>query len=180
MGYGYAQLASSELLTAFADLDLKCINRGVSGDCIEDLVYRWKTDCLELKPDVVSILVGINDVWQAYQGITTKDNAIFYELFREILQKTKETINPQFILCEPFLLHVSEEVLPWREDLNEKISLIKKLAEEYNAVFVPFDRMFTEVSKEKAPSYWAPDGVHPTHAGHALMAKEWIAHVVTG
>lgn len=180
MGFGYAHVASSELIAVFPDLNLKCINRGISGNCIEDLLYRWEVDCLQLKPDVVSILVGINDVWQAYQGINTKDNAIFYELYREILQKTKETISPQFILCEPFLLHVSEEVLPWREDLNEKISLIKKLAEEFNAVFVPYDRMFTEASKEKNPSYWAPDGVHPTQAGHSLMAKEWIAHVVNG
>ncbi len=174
MGFGYAYMASSSLSARYPDLNLTFLNRGVSGNCIHDLLSRWERDCLVLKPDVVSILVGINDTWQAYEGMIPEDNNLFFERYREILQRTKEAFNPQFILCEPFLLHVSEEVVELRASLDQKISLIQKLAEEFNAEYVPFDAMFTKASQETDPSYWAPDGVHPTPAGHALMAEQWI------
>ncbi len=177
MGFGYAYMASSSIRAHYSDLNLTFINRGVSGNCIHDLLHRWERDCLQLKPDVVSILVGINDTWQAHEGLIADDNQIFYNHYHEMLQKTKEVCNPQFILCEPFLLHVSKEVVDLRESLDQKIIGIRKLAEEFSAVYVPFDTMFTEASEKTDPSYWAPDGVHPTPAGHALMAEEWIKSV---
>ncbi len=174
MGFGYAYMASSSMSARYPGLNLTFINRGVSGNCIHDLVNRWERDCLVLQPDVVSILVGINDTWQAHEGLIADDSQLFVDRYREILQKTKEACNPQFILCEPFLLHVSEEIGALRESLNRKISGIGKLTEEFNAEYVPFDLMFSKASEKTDPSYWAPDGVHPTPAGHALMAEQWI------
>ncbi len=178
MGGGYASMASAELSERFPELKPAFINRGISGDCIEDLYYRWQRDCLDLKPDIVSILVGINNVRQEYEGLRDADNSTFYTTYYQILQRTRETVNPQFIICEPFLLNVSKQVLPLRKNLDEKIKIIKKLAEEFRAVFVPFDTLFTEASKKAKPSHWAPDGVHPTPAGHTLMAREWVAQVI--
>jgi lysophospholipase L1-like esterase len=174
MGSGYAYMVSSFLCAQYPGLHLKFINRGVSGNCIDDLVGRWDRDCLDLRPDVVSVLIGINDTWRhcTYDSIASSE--MFEEAYRGILNRTKETCDPVFILCEPFLLHVSGEAEAFRDELDKRIDIVKKLKDEFNALYVPFDTMFTEASQDVDPAYWAPDGVHPTPAGHALMAKEWI------
>lgn len=178
MGNGYASMAAAHLQTRYKEKNITCINRGVSGDCVSDLLRRWQKDCLSLKPDMVSILVGVNDLWQAYEGITGQENEVFYNNYHEILQRARDTLHPQFIICEPFLLPVSDDIIAMRQDLAVKIDLIKQLAAEFDAAYVPFDTMFTDALKNTSPSYWAGDGVHPTQAGHALMAKEWVFRVI--
>lgn len=178
LGNGYVSLVASHLQTHYPGKNITCINRGVSGDCIDDLRRRWNKDCLKLKPDVLSILIGVNDAWQSFGALSTRDDEAFYNDYYEILKQTKEQLNPRFVLCEPFLLPVSDDIVTVRQTLDAKIVLIKQLAAEFNAIYVPFDTMFSEALKNTRPSYWAGDGVHPTSAGHALMAKEWILRVL--
>ena len=132
----------------------------------------------ELKPDVVSILVGVNNTWPRYFSNDITNEEAFFNDYHAILQSTVDALNPLLILCEPFILNVSKDIKAWREDLDPKIEVVRKLAKKFSAILVPFDKMFAEASKEKDPAYWAEDGVHPTLAGHELMAKEWLRCVV--
>ncbi len=177
MGYGYAYMASSWMSARYAELGLRFMNRGISGDRIEGIARRWDRDCIRLKPDVVSILAGVNNTWPRYLNDDATPDDSFYNDYYSILKKTRDTLNPQIILCEPFILYISDDIMAWRDDLDPKIEIVRKLATEFDALLVPFDTMFQEASKRANPSYWATDGVHPTPAGHALMAQEWLTCV---
>ena len=178
MGYGYANIVTIKLYKEYPELNLSFLNRGISGERVEDLLARWEGDCIQLKPDVVSVLVGVNNTWPRYFSSNITDEEAFYNDYCSIMQKTKDTLDPQLILCEPFILNVSEDIKAWREDLDPKIEIVRKLAKKFSAILVPFDTMFAEASKEVDPAHWAEDGVHPTQAGHELMAKEWLRCVV--
>lgn len=177
MGSGYAYFVSSILSAQYPELNLTFINRGISGNCIDDLERRWERDCLDHKPDLLSILIGVNDTWRYCTYDSRATSELFEETFREILTLAKNHFDPVFVLCEPFLLNVSEEVEMCRSELNKRIDAFKGLKDEFNAIYVPFNVMFAKSSKKVRPAYWAPDGVHPTPAGHALMAREWIRWV---
>ena len=178
MGSGYAYFVSSTLNARYPELNLTFINRGISGNCVDDLSGRWQRDCLDLKPHVVSILVGVNDTWRycTYDSFASSD--LFEKEYRKILTKTRRACNPILILCEPFLLDISDEIEGYRHELAKRIDIVKKLVDDFDAMYVPFDTLFTEASKNVDPSYWAPDGVHPTPAGHAFMAEKWLSYVV--
>lgn len=178
MGYGYAYMASSWMSAKYAELDICFFNRGVSGDRVEDITGRWDRDCIRLKPDVVSILAGVNNTWPRYTNDDMAFDESFYNDYYSILKRTHDKLDPQIILCEPFILHISDEIMAWREDLDPKIEIVRKLAKEFDALLVPFDTMFQEASKRVKPAYWATDGVHPTPAGHALMAQQWLKYVI--
>lgn len=174
MGMGYPKIVSAIFSSLHPELDVKFINRGVSGNRVRDLRERWNEDCLDLKPTWVSILVGINDCWRRYDSNDPTEVEKFKEDYRYILQKTKDNLNANLILCEPFLLPVPEDRRKWREDLDPKINAIRELAREFKAIYVPLDGLFTKVSISKEPSFWTPDGVHPSAAGHSLIAKAWL------
>ena len=99
----------------------------------------------------------------------------FEEEYRMLLRRTTNELNSRIIMCEPFLLSVDNNA--YREDLNPKIEVIRKLAKEYNAVLVALDNIFHEACSLKTPEYWAPDGVHPSPEGHALIAKSWLKYL---
>ena len=167
LGDGYVRLLTTMLPGKYPEHKFEFINRGVSGDKVRDLVCRWDNDCISLQPDCLSILVGINDT--LITPITE-----FEEEYRVLLRRTTNEINTRIIMCEPFLL--SGDSNAYREDLNPKIEVIRRLAKEYNTVLVPLDEIFHEAFSLKTPEYWAPDGVHPSPEGHALIAKSWIKH----
>jgi lysophospholipase L1-like esterase len=116
----------------------------------------------------LSILAGINDT--LITPITE-----FEEEYRTLLKRTTNELNSKIIMCEPFLLSVDNNA--YRKDLNPKIEVIHKLAKEYNTILVPLDKIFHEACSLKTPEYWAPDGVHPSPEGHALIAKSWIKYL---
>ncbi|MBS1257538.1 MAG: Acetylxylan esterase [Candidatus Scalindua arabica] len=168
LGEGYVRILTIMLPEKYPEYEFKFINRGVSGDKVRDLVCRWDVDCISLQPDWLSILVGVNDT--LITPITE-----FEEEYRTLLKRTTNELNSRVIMCEPFLLSVGNDV--YREDLNPKIEVIRKLANEYAAVLVPLDKIFQEACSLEVPEYWAPDGVHPSPEGHALIAKSWIKYL---
>ena len=177
LGAGYAMLASAWLSAEYPEKNLRFVNRGISGNRVKDLKSRWQKDCLDLKPEVVSIMIGINDVWRRYDSNDPTSVESFEADYRQILTQTRNALNPQIILMEPFLLHVTKEQLKWREDLNPKIEVVKKLSAEFKAHLVPLDKIFTAAAQKKEPAFWSQDGVHPTLAGHALIAQSWLKAV---
>lgn len=175
LGHGYALMAAARLGMESPLKRLRFLNRGISGNRVVDLRGRWEEDCIGLDPTWVSILVGINETGRKYnQGEATSVEA-YYEGYRELLIQTRELTGANFILMEPFLLPVTEAKKEWREDLDPKIQAVRELSCEFETFYVPLDGIFAAASSKMEMSYWAPDGVHPSPAGHALMAEAWLA-----
>jgi acyl-CoA thioesterase-1 len=174
IGNGYPKIASSWFSALYPEKNVNFINRGISGNRAKDLVARWQTDCIDLKPTWVSILIGINDTWRRYDSNDPTSAEAYEASYREILKRTKEELGANLIICEPFLLPVSEERKTWRVDLDPKIHVARELAREFNAIYIPLDGIFAAAAAKREPMFWAPDGVHPSLAGHALIAQEWL------
>lgn len=179
-GDGYAFMIASQLLGVHAGLKLQCYNRGISGHKVPDLDARWQTDTIELKPNVLSILIGVNDMWHKLGGKYDGTVEDYEEGFAALLAKTIPALpGVKLVICEPFVLRCGAVTEEWFPEFDERRAAARRVADLAGATWVPFQSMFDEaVSDETPPEYWAGDGVHPTMAGHALMAKTWIE--VTG
>ncbi len=180
LGNGYAQMIASRLLGVHSSLKLQCYNRGISGNKVPDLDARWQTDTLDLKPSILSILIGVNDIWHKLSGKYDGTVADYEEGFAQLLAKTVPALpGMKLVICEPFVLRCGAVTDEWFPEFDERRSAARRVADLAGATWVPFQSMFDDaVSDETPPEYWAGDGVHPTMAGHALMAKTWLE--VTG
>ena len=168
LGDGYVNLITEILADRYLQSNLKFVNRGISGDKTRDLLLRWDEECIGIGPEILSILIGVNDTL-----ITPPE--LFEEEYRLLLKRTIDALSLKIILCEPFLLLGDNNA--YRDDLNPKIELINKLSEEFSTLLLPLDKIFREACSLHPHEYWAPDGVHPKPAGHALIAKSWIEYV---
>lgn len=182
MGHGYAFSIASRIGADYPEKRYVFYNRGISGNKIIDLENRWQTDTLDLKPDVLSILVGVND---STSVITNWEPVVSLEKYEEIydrlLMQTKSVFpNILFVLCEPFILkgsRVNDHWTAFQTDIHQRQKIVQKLAEKYQAVYVGFQDVFDKACERAPFDYWIWDGVHPTVAGHELMAREWIKQV---
>jgi acyl-CoA thioesterase-1 len=177
LGSGYAMIASGWFGALYPEKEVQFLNRGVSGNRTQDLLYRWQKDCIDLKPDWVSIMIGINDTWRRYDFGQAVPAESYEKIYRALLDAVKTGLGARLVLCEPFVVPVAEDRKRWREDLDPKIEVIHKLANEYEAIVVPLDKIFSEALNHQEAAYWAYDGVHPTPAGHALIAQSWLKAV---
>jgi len=177
LGKGYALMIAGRLQHLYPEKQIVCINRGIGGNRVVDLQQRWETDCLGLEPTLVSIFVGINDAAGRYSRNDPMAVEHFEQVYRELLTVTKDKLAARIVLVEPFLLPVSDECAAWREDLDPKIQAVRKLARDFGAVYVPLDGLFAQAAARAPMHYWALDGVHPSPAGHALIADAWLEAV---
>jgi len=178
MGHGYAYLISSRLWYEHPEREFHFYNRGVSGDKVTDLAARWQTDTLDIKPDVLSIMVGVNDVLAGIGG-NAKFTAETYEAdYRALLKRTKDTLPAvKLVICGSFILpvgKVKDSWDQWNAEVIKRQTVARKLAEEFNAVWVDFQQPFNDALAKAPASYWIWDGVHPMPAGHELMARQWL------
>lgn len=174
LGTGYVMMANQWLSAMCPEMGFKVLNRGVSGNRVKDLRDRWQKDTLSLKPDLVTVLVGVNDALERYFWNSPTSLAEFENDYRFILEQTRDILHSRIILMEPFLVGTGMDLLRVREDLNPKIEAIKNLSKEFDAPLVPLDQIFREAVKKREPGYWSQDGVHPTPVGHALIAQSWL------
>ncbi|HBT64946.1 MAG TPA: GDSL family lipase [Ruminococcaceae bacterium] len=170
LGGGYPYFAAELLRKGHPEMDWEFMNVGISGNRTVDLLSRWQKDCIEIQPDILSILIGINDTWRAFDCNSPTKAEQYEANYRQLLQDVKTHTNAKIILLEPFVLHNSPDKDGWRADLNPKIDAARRLAREFADVFIPLDGMFAAASVEKEPSYWAADGVHPTVEGAKFIA----------
>jgi lysophospholipase L1-like esterase len=178
LGTGYVYIAASLFSALYPERQVRFINRGISGDQIADLEARWEEDCLNIEPDVLSILIGINDTWRRYSRNLHTTTASYLQSYQNLLERLREDSSAtKLILLEPFLIPALPEQKAWREDLDPKIQAVRDLAREYGAVYVPLDGLFAAACTRQKPEFWAPDGVHPSPAGHALIARAWLEAV---
>jgi lysophospholipase L1-like esterase len=177
LGNGYAFILASRLQAKLRSPSLRIFNRGVAGDRVQDLEGRLETDILALQPTVVSILIGINDTWRRYDSGVRSQIRDFKTAYSHILRQVHEELESRIILLEPFLLPVPDDRRTWREDLNPRIDAVRELAVEHRAELLPLDGIFAAAATQAPASFWLPDGVHPSAAGHALIADAWMRTV---
>lgn len=172
LGEGYCKMIADKYKVDHLERDVRFINKGISGNRLVDLQSRWQEDCIDLQPDVVSILIGINDVWRRYDDNDPTTAQEYEAGYREILTRVKEETRAKIIIMEPFLLHYPKDRLSWRVDLDPKRKVAQQLAEEFDADYIRLDDIFRKQVETNEPQFWAADGVHPTQAGHRLIAEE--------
>jgi acyl-CoA thioesterase-1 len=174
MGNGYPMQAAAWFAALHPEKQVRFMNKGISGNRTTDLKARWEEDCVRLQPTVVSILIGINDCWRRYDQNDPTSVAAFAANYRYLLTRLQERAVHRIVLCEPFLLPVPADRRAWREDLDPKITVVRDLAREFQTLLLPLDGIFHSAATRQPPEFWTPDGVHPSPAGHALIAKEWL------
>lgn len=175
LGSGYAMMASAWFSAKYPDMGVHFINRGIGGNRIPDLIGRWQEDTLDIQPDWISILIGINDCWRRFDHNDPTSVESYASNYRKLLIRTKESLpEARLILMEPFVLPYPEDRVEWREDLDPKIQAARELAREFEAIYVPLDGLFAAAATRRPASFWAADGVHPSPEGHALIARAWL------
>ncbi|MGK0299320.1 MAG: lysophospholipase L1-like esterase [Planctomycetota bacterium] len=188
LGNGYAWLAAAGLLMQHGAADetappdakpgLRVFNRGISGHKVVQLDKRWQRDCVDLKPDVLSILIGVNDIWHSKNGNFNSTPAIYEKDYDALLERThNELPNVRLVVCEPFVLRCGAIDDSWFPEFDEYRAAARRLANKHRATFVAFQTMFDKAAKIAPPAHWAGDGVHPSEAGKAMMAHTWLATV---
>jgi len=179
MGSGYALLAGSELLMSNPDKNLKIHNKGVSGDKVYQLAERWDVECIQLKPNVLSILIGVNDYWAVKKHGYTGTIQTYRDDFKKLLDKTKEALpNVKIIIGEPYaVIGVKEVDESWYPKFDEFRAAARELATQYDIGFIPYQAVFDKAIKSAPGGYWTVDGVHPNLAGINLMAHAWLEAV---
>lgn len=176
LGRGYAMLVASKLLSDTAKSGWTCYNRGVGGDKVEDLAARWEVDCLALDPDVLSILVGVNDFWSTVSGGYEQSAEEYEQQYRVLLRQTYETFpDVTLLIGEPFALPGGSVVdNTWGQRFGRYQAAARRVADDYEATWIPYQSVFDAALDEAPASYWASDGIHPTAAGHYRMAQAWL------
>ena len=176
LGTGYPLLAGAALLNKYAALNLKIYNKGISGNKVFQLAERWDKDCLELKPDILSILIGVNDIWHKLGGNYNGTVDIYRNDYIALLERTKKALpGVRLIICEPFAVKGVKAVDDkWYPEFYDYQKAAREIAKQFNAVFIPFQSIYDEAQKKAPGAYWTGDGVHPTLAGAQLMAKAWM------
>lgn len=183
MGRGYPLLVQSALGFEHPG-EYTFINRGIGGSRIVDLYARIKSDIINLKPDILSLLIGVNDVWHEFGHRCGVDADKYFKIYSMLIEEIKEALpETKIMILEPFVLkgvnteNTTECPDKWNlfnAEVKKRAEKAKEIAEKYDLLFVPLQDKFDEVSKYTPDNYWLRDGVHPTAAGHELIKREWL------
>ena len=174
LGNGYPKYVAEIIKNTYGDIDFEFINFGISGNRTCELFDRLYKDGIELQPDVISILIGINDVWHRYEHtrIATTDAQIALN-YREMLKRIKRETNAKIIMLSPYVLDAADKA-HMKEDLKTVLPIVRELAAEYADVYVPLDELFEEAIKSQPhPLYYSDDGVHPNVNGAKFIAEHY-------
>ena len=177
-GCGYPLLVKA-MLGCENPGEYEFVNKGVSGNRIVDLYARIKCDIINLKPDFMSILIGVNDVWhENHENPNGIDNEKFFKIYDMLIEEIKEALpNIKIMILEPFVLHGTATDPFWDKfstEVPKRAEKAKLIAQKYNLKFVELQNKFDEAAKAAPDSYWLHDGVHPTAMGHEIIKKEWL------
>jgi lysophospholipase L1-like esterase len=176
LGTGYAMLTAAQIMLKYAPLNLKIYNKGISGNKVFQLAERWDKDCLELKPDVVSILIGVNDIWHKLNGNYDGTVDIYRRDYIALLERTRKALpGVKLIIGEPFGVRGVKAVDErWYPEFYEYQKAAREIAARFGAVFIPYQAVYDEAQKRASGAYWTGDGVHASLAGASLMAEVWL------
>jgi lysophospholipase L1-like esterase len=174
LGNGYPLLVTAAVLAERAKDGLRFYNRGISGNKVPDLQQRWATDTIDLKPDVLSILIGVNDFWHTLTHGYTGTVQDYEQQYNALLDATRQALpRVHLIVLEPFVLRCGAVDARWFPEFDQRRAVAARVAARAHATFVPLQTVFNQRTRSAPPEYWAADGVHPTPAGHAVIAEQW-------
>ncbi|BAU55761.1 SGNH/GDSL hydrolase family protein [Mucilaginibacter gotjawali] len=181
LGQGYAYLVSSMLWYQYIGHNMMFYNRGISGNTVLDLQARWQQDTIDIKPDILSIMVGVNDVYGVIHNKNPRTAEQFRADLQALLKQTKQALpETKIVICEPFILplgQVADAPERWQNEIAPRQAIVKELAAQFDTAFIPLQRLFLSACNKAPADYWIWDGIHPMPAGHQLIADEWIKTV---
>ncbi|GAB2324753.1 SGNH/GDSL hydrolase family protein [Alkalibacterium sp. m-11] len=181
LGKGFPLMVASHLQSRYPAKRLTVLNRGIGGDSLKDLKRRWEDDCLIINPDIVTLLIGVNDTWRNQNdGVELTDEELdeFESDYRFLLKSLHQRTDARVILMEPFVLPYPKDRVGWRNDLDKRIQIVRKMARDYQSELIPLDGLLNAAGIRDGFSYYTgDDGVHPTVAGHGLIASSWLKSV---
>ncbi|MFG2823728.1 SGNH/GDSL hydrolase family protein [Kitasatospora sp. NPDC048365] len=180
LGRGYAALAAAAVRTAHPGATV--LNRGVSGNRISDLAARWERDTLAHRPDLLSLMIGVNDTWRRYDSGLASPVERWEADYRGLLDVLRERVpGVRLLLIEPFLVPVAPAQRAWREDLDPRIHAVRRIARDHGALLLAADGLLAQAALTGGdPAAIAADGVHPTPTGHRLLAEAWAGLALGG
>ena len=171
-GAGYVNKVAGKLMLDHPDKNLNIINRGISGNRIVDLYARWKIDAVNLKPDIISILIGVNDVWHEFASGNGVEPDRFEQVYDMLLEWTKKVLpEVKLVIGQPFALRSHVVTDDFYDTVQIYAGIAEKMAEKYNAPFVRYQDIFNEAAKKRENTLYLVDGVHPSIAGAELMSR---------
>ncbi len=174
LGPGYPYLIATRLLCD-RGRDFNFYNFGISGNRVVDLYARWKADCINLRPDILSILIGVNDTWHEKARRNGVEVPRYGQFYRMLLDWTlKELPEIKLVLLEPFVFPFGAVGEDWIEEIDQRREVVAGIAKDYGAVFVPLQSILNDALKVAPQEHWLADGVHPMPAGHQLIADAWL------
>lgn len=174
-GAGYVNKTAGKLLLDHPEENLNIINKGISGNRIVDLYARWKQDALNLKPDIISILAGVNDVWHEYNYQNGVEPDRFEQIYDMLLSWTKKVLpDVKLVIGQPFALHSHVVNDEFYDNVQLYGKIVEKLAAKYNAPFVRYQDIFNEAAKKRENTLYLVDGVHPSITGAELMSRALV------
>lgn len=176
LGAGYPKYAAALIAANHPEIEFEFVNLGISGNQTKDLVDRLETDFVDIQPDIVSILIGINDVWHHAGDKSWIPNEVFEERYRTVLTAIKEKTNAKIMMMEPFLIPIEDKFF-FREDLAPKIEIVRKLAREFADVYLPTDGLLASAFIGDDPLSYAGDGVHPSEKGRIFIGKLYAQYI---
>lgn len=176
-GMGYPTLIAAQMGFEYPQC-YEFLNRGISGNRVVDLLARVKQDIINLNPQILSILVGVNDVWHEISrqsGVDADQYEVIYDLLVGQIKKALPEI--KIMILEPFVLRGTAIEETWdffRKEVEERAARAECIAKKHGLTFVPLMKCFDEMAQKAPASHWLIDGVHPTAAGHELIKREWV------
>lgn len=179
MGKGYPHFAARGIREALPDAEIEMINLGISGNRTDQLFDRLYPDAIELAPDVISILIGINDVWHRFGASRIETTPEQTEAnYRAILKRIRTQTSAKIVMLQPFLLDC-EKNQHLRPGLDGLLPIIKRLADEYADLYIPLDELFAEAMQtQPEPCYYSADGVHPNENGSAFIGEQYAKAIL--
>lgn len=176
-GLGYPNLVSARLGYDCPGA-YRLVNRGVSGDRVVDLYARIKEDCINLKPDFMSVLIGVNDVWHEIGNQNGVDAVKYERIYSMFIEEVLAAVpNIQIMILEPFVTHGAATDPCWDyffPEVAKRAAAAKRVAEKFGLAFVPLQARFDAACEKQSPDYWTAEGVHPTAFGHELICRAWL------
>ena len=176
MGQGYAKFASAMIADSFPDAEFEFINLGISGNRSDNLIERTESDIVDVQPDIISILLGVNDVWHRThpEVLFTVTDEQFEANYRAVLERIRNATSAKILMIEPFLLYAPDKEY-MREELDRICAIVRKLAEEYADAFLPMSDAFAAaLPTAPTPDFYSADGVHPNANGAAFLAEHYL------
>ncbi|MBQ8232657.1 MAG: SGNH/GDSL hydrolase family protein [Lachnospiraceae bacterium] len=177
MGKGYPLLVTG-VLGADEPGKYEFLNRGIGGNRVVDVYARIKADIINLKPDILSILIGVNDIWSEITREDGVDTEKYFKIYSMLIEEIQSALpEVKIMILEPFVLKGSATAAEWERfhsEVEARAKKSKEIAEKYHLKFIPLQDKFDEAERKCSAEYWLKDGVHPTTMGHEIIKREWL------